>query len=128
VLAHGLKYVAQSTAGFPDDITNKVKKALAVSGPTYIQILSPCIPGWKINLDQAVKLGKLAVNTGLYPLLEYENGILTNKSKISQPAPRVTEYLKPQGKFKHLFSEKHYQTDLDYIQRLADENIKKYQL
>ena len=37
-LAHGLKYIAQSTAGFPDDITNKVKKALLVDGPSYIQI------------------------------------------------------------------------------------------
>jgi pyruvate ferredoxin oxidoreductase beta subunit len=127
-LAHGLKYVAQSTAGFPDDITAKVKKALTFSGPTYIQILSPCIPGWKINLNQAIKMGKLAVATGLYPLLEYENGVLTNKSSVAKPTPRVEEYLQPQGRFKHLFSQKQYRADLDHIQKLADENIKKYDL
>lgn len=79
-LAHGLKYVAQSTAGFPDDITNKVKKALAVDGPSYIQILSPCIPGWKIDYDEAGEMGKLAVKTGLYPLLEYTDGQLSASS------------------------------------------------
>jgi len=127
-LAHKLKYIAQSTTGFPDDITNKVKKALATPGPTYIQILTPCIPGWKINLNQAVSLGKLAATTGLYPLLEYENGRLTNKSKVPRPTPKVEEYLKSQGRFKHLFAQKQFQPDLTYIQNLADENIKKYEL
>ncbi len=127
-LSHGLKYVAQSTAGFPDDITNKVKKALTIDGPAYIQILSPCVPGWAINLNEAVRLGKLATTTGLYPLLEYENGVLTNKSKVPQPVPQVVEYLKPQGRFKHLFAKKEFASDLNYIQRLADENIKKYGL
>jgi pyruvate ferredoxin oxidoreductase beta subunit len=123
-LAHGLKYVAQTAAGFPDDITNKVKKALAISGPTYIQILSPCIPGWKINYDEAVLMGKLAVKTGLYPILEYVDGRL-NASSISsnfKPEP-VNTYLKGQGRFKHLT-----ETDIQYIQNLAVENIKKYKL
>lgn len=121
-LAHGLKYVAQSSAGFPDDITNKVKKALEVNGPSYIQILSPCIPGWKINNDEAIMMGKLAVQTGLYPLLEYTDGQLTassiNYNFVSKP---VGEYLKRQGRFKHL-----KENNISAIQGLADENIKKY--
>jgi len=123
-LAHGLKYVAQSTAGFPDDITNKVKTALSVNGPSYIQILSPCIPGWKINNDEAVSLGKLAVQTGLYPLLEYTDGKLS-ASSISEnfQARGVTEYLKAQGRFKHLSPE-----TIALIQNLADENIKRFKL
>jgi pyruvate ferredoxin oxidoreductase beta subunit len=123
-LAHGLNYVAQSTAGFPDDITNKVKKALATKGPSYIQILSPCIPGWKINYDQAGEMGKLAAKTGLYPLLEYVNGALTGSSINNnfKPTP-VLEYLKAQGRFKHLKED-----DIKIIQGLAESNIKKYQL
>ncbi|MFZ2310196.1 MAG: thiamine pyrophosphate-dependent enzyme [Patescibacteria group bacterium] len=123
-LAHGLNYVAQSTAGFPDDITNKVKKALATSGPSYIQILSPCIPGWKINYDEAGEMGKLAAKTGLYPLLEYVNGALSGSSINSnfKPTP-VLEYLKAQGRFKHLKED-----DIKIIQGLAEANIKKYQL
>jgi len=127
-LAHGLKYVAQSTAGFPDDITAKVKKALSISGPSYIQILSPCIPGWKIETNLAIKLGKLAAQTGLYPLLEYENGTLTRKMKVPTPTPSVNEYLKLQGRFGHLFKNEAFQKDLIHIQDLANRNIERYDL
>jgi pyruvate ferredoxin oxidoreductase beta subunit len=123
-LAHGLNYVAQSTAGFPDDITRKVKKALEINGPAYIQILSPCMPGWKIKNDEAVMFGKLAANTGLYPLLEYTNGILSASNINSNfQAKPVSDYLKIQGRFKHLKEE-----DIKTIQNLADENIKKYKI
>jgi len=127
-LAHGLKYVAQSTSGFPEDIARKVKKALTIEGPSYIEILTPCVPGWNIASSQAIKMGKLAVQTGLYPLLEYENGELTNASKISQPQMKVEEYLKPQGRFKHLFQTPEGKKQIDYIQALADKNIAKYNL
>jgi pyruvate ferredoxin oxidoreductase beta subunit len=123
-IAHGVSYVAQASAGFPDDITNKIKKALTVKGSSYIQILSPCIPGWKINNDEAVMLGKLAVQTGLYPLLEYTDSQLTgssiNSNFIAKP---VEEYLNKQGRFKHLHPE-----DIIAIQKLASENIRKYKI
>lgn len=123
-LAHGLNYVAQSTAGFPDDISNKVKKALNTPGPSYIQILSPCIPGWKINTDEAVMFGKLAVQTGLYPLLEYTEGKLTNSSiNTNFKAKPVEDYLKKQGRFKHLDL-----SEIKEIQKLANLNIDLYQL
>lgn len=123
-LAHGLKYIAQSTAGFPDDITNKVKKALLVDGPSYIQILSPCIPGWKINNDEAVMMGKLAAQTGLYPLLEYTDGKLSASSITNNfQAKPVEEYLKKQGRFKHL-----KETEIKEIQEMANENIGKYKV
>ncbi|MEI7452400.1 MAG: thiamine pyrophosphate-dependent enzyme [Candidatus Falkowbacteria bacterium] len=127
-LAHGLNYVAQSTAGFPDDITAKVKKALSIKGPSYIQILSPCIPGWKINTDMSVKLGKLAAQTGLYPLLEYENGVLSRKMNLPTPTPSVDEYLKLQGRFGHLFKNEVFKKDLAHIQDLANKNITRYGL
>ncbi len=123
-LAHGVKYVAQSTAGFPDDITNKVKKALTIKGPAYIQILSPCVPGWEINSNEAVLMGKLAVQTGLYPLLEYTNGQLTSSSiTLNFKAKSVNEYLKKQGRFKHLKN-----SSILAIQKLAKDSIKKYNL
>jgi pyruvate ferredoxin oxidoreductase beta subunit len=127
-LAHGLKYVAESTSGFPEDIARKVKKALTIDGPSYIQILTPCIPGWNINSSQAIKVGKLAAQTGLYPLLEYENGQLVNVLKISKNQPKVEEYLKIQGRFKHLFQGKKGREQINYIQKLADQNIAKYGL
>ncbi|MFA4834074.1 MAG: thiamine pyrophosphate-dependent enzyme [Patescibacteria group bacterium] len=127
-LAHGLKYVAQSTSGFTEDITRKIKKALTIEGPSYIQILTPCVPGWNIDPSQTIKMGKLAAQTGLYPLLEYENGQLTNVSKIIEPQPKVEEYLKLQGRFKHLFRDEKGKEQIEYIQKLADQNITKYGL
>ena len=123
-LAHGVKYIAQSTAGFPNDITNKIKKALATNGPAYIQILCPCIPGWKIKNDEAATMAKLAVNTGLYPLLEYVDGQLISSSynKNFKALP-VNEYLEKQGRFFHL-----EETDSKIIQEMANGNIAKYQI
>jgi len=123
-LAHGLKYIAQSTAGFPDDITNKVKKALASNGPAYIQILCPCIPGWKIKYDESGTFSKLAVKTGLYPLLEYTDGKLSASSiNANFQAGEVINYLTGQGRFSHLKEE-----DLTMIKKIADENVLKYKL
>ena len=123
-LAHGVRYVAQTTAGFPDDITNKVRKARNIDGPAYIQILCPCIPGWKIKNDQAVSMGKLAAQTALYPLLEYVDGKLISSSIAEGfQAKPAGEYLKGQGRFKHLKDE-HIAT----IEESAQENIKRYKL
>jgi len=127
-LAHHIKYVAQSTAGFIDDITAKVKRALEAGGPGYIQILSPCIPGWKVNENSAVKIGKLAANTGLYPLLEYIDGQPVGKFRVPMPAPAVAEYLSLQGRFAHLFKGDAYKKEIERLQELAEKNIKKYGL
>jgi len=126
-LAHSVPYVAETTAGYPADIQAKVKKAVTIPGPAYIQILVPCIPGWKIRPDQAIEQGKLAVQTGLYPSLEYINGELTNKIKITQKIP-VENYLKQQGRFSHLFKSEAGKTEIAEIQKLADKNIEKYKL
>ena len=127
-LAHRLPYVAQTTAGYIEDIKSKVKKALEMEGPGYIQIMTPCIPGWKINPDQAMIVGKLAVQCGFYPALEYINGELTNKIKVPEKTPKVDKYLKLQGRFKHLFSTAQGKEQIKVIQNVADENIKKYGL
>jgi len=127
-LAHGLNYVAQTTVGYLEDIKRKVSKAIEVDGPAYIQILTPCVPGWRIKPDQAMQLGKLAAQTGLYPLIEYENGQLTNKMSLQKPTPKITEYLKLQGRFGHLFKTPQGKAQLKVIQKLANENIKKYSL
>ncbi len=103
-LAHDVPYVAQSTAGYPDDIYNKVKKAQETNGPAYIQILSPCVPGWGIETNEAVEIGKMATQSGLYPLLEYINGELTDKSETLKSSIEIKkEYLKKQKRFKHLY-------------------------
>jgi len=127
-LAHGLNYVAQTTVAYPFDIANKIKKAVATLGPSYLQILVPCIPGWRIEPSQTIKLAKLAAQTGIYPVVEFSNRQLTSSQKIPQPKLKVEEYLKPQGRFKHLFKNDEGKKQIELIQKFADENIKKYNL
>ncbi|MDP2708513.1 MAG: thiamine pyrophosphate-dependent enzyme, partial [bacterium] len=127
-LAHGLKYVAQTTVAYPLDIIKKVKKAVATPGPSYLQILVPCIPGWKIEPNQTISLAKLAALTGIYPVVEYTDGRLTDTMKLPIKRPLVEDYLKPQGRFKHLFKDGGNKEQIAYIQKLADLNAKKYNL
>lgn len=124
-MAHGCVYVATATPGYPIDIENKVKKALTMKGPKYIQLLSPCVPGWGFATDQAVKLGKLAHQTGLYPIFEAINGKITNVLKVPNPTPKVSVYLELQKRFKHVLKNPQL---LATIQSIADENIAKYGL
>jgi pyruvate ferredoxin oxidoreductase beta subunit len=123
VLAHGIPYVATASVGFPQDIQRKVKKAHSIRGPKYLQIHVPCPLGWRHESNRTYEVAKLAVETGLYPLIEYENGKLSAVRSI-QPKP-VAEYLKTQGRFKHLLNNPE---QLKIIQQIADNNIKKYGL
>jgi len=127
-VAHGLKYVAQTTVAYPLDIVKKVKKAAAAEGPSYLQILVPCIPGWEIGPNQTIQLAKLAAATGIYPVVEYINGQLADVLKTPNERPPVENYLKPQGRFKHLFRDERGKKQIAYIQKLADKNVKKYKL
>ncbi len=122
--AHGIPYVATASAGFPQDIQRKVKKALSIKGPKYIQIHVPCPLGWRHEPGLTFQVGKLAVETGLYPLIEYENGKLANVRKLTQVKP-VSEYLKVQGRFKHLLNNPEA---INKVQEIANYNIEKYNL
>jgi pyruvate ferredoxin oxidoreductase beta subunit len=131
--AHGVPYIATSTIGYPEDIIAKVKKSLTFFGPKYIQILVSCVPGWGYDPKLTVELGRLAHQSGHYPVLEIENGKLSKVMKIPAKRPKVEEYLKPQKRFSHLFSAQGGKTDrgkekIKQIQLLADQNIERYGL
>jgi len=122
-LAHGIPYVATASAGFPQDLVRKVKKAISIKGPKYIQVHVSCPLGWRHESNQMISVSKLAVETGLYPLFEYENGVLVGRKQITPKL--VEEYLKSQGRFKHLLNNP---GEIKKIQDIADNNIKKYNL
>ncbi|MDD5129241.1 MAG: thiamine pyrophosphate-dependent enzyme [Candidatus Omnitrophica bacterium] len=121
--AHGIPYVATASAGFPQDLIRKVKKAISIKGPKYLQIHVPCPLGWRHESNQMLPVAKMAVETGLYPLFEYEFGVITARKQIV-PKP-VEEYLKMQGRFKHLLNNP---VEIKKVQDVADSNIKKYNL
>lgn len=127
-LAHGVPYVAQTTSAFLDDLKAKILKAASIDGPSYIQVLSACIPGWNIEIKDAINAPRLAAETGLYPLLEFTNGRNTSAWKIPQPKIPVTEYLKIQKRYAHLFKTEAGKKQLKALQTIADEQIAKYNL
>ena len=102
--AHNIPYVATSCSSYPFDIMSKVEKAVKVKGPSYIHILSVCPTGWRCPSNQTVKLGRLAVETGIFPMYEIVDG--QYKLSIDLPNLRpVEDYLKLQGRFRHLTRE-----------------------
>jgi len=109
--AHNIPYVATACPSYPFDLFSKIKKARSVNGPSYIHILSVCPTGWRIPADLAIEYGKLAVRTGVFPLYEVEDG----RYKITyspEPLRPVQDYLKGQGRFRHLKDE-----DIELIQK-----------
>ena len=126
-LAHKVPYVATASIAYPVDLRKKVKRALETQGPSYIQINAPCITGWTFEAGTTVELARTAVETGLWPLLEWVNGNLTEVKKIRRPKP-VEDYLKLQGRYKHLFKKPEGGNVIKDIQTIANENITKYKL
>lgn len=126
-LAHGAQYVATASMGYPHDLDRKVKRALEITGPKYLQIHCPCPLGWRHDTSLTVEIAKLAVQTGLFPLLEFRDGELVQAHKISRPRP-VEEYLRPQGRFAHLFASEAGREQIAVIQQIADRNIERYGL
>ena len=126
-MAHRIPYTAVASAGYPMDLQKKVKKAKSITGAKYLQVDVPCVPGWKYEPKYSVKLAQLAVQTGLYPLFEAEYNKIISVKKISKKVP-VEEYLKLQGRFKHLFKDDAGRAEIEKIQKIADENIERFGL
>ena len=101
VAAHDIPYVATACPAYPFDLMDKVKKGAEIDGPAYVHILSPCPIGWRSAPDISVNIARLAVQTGVFPLYEIENGKY-KLNVIPTKLKPVQEYLKLQGRFKHL--------------------------
>jgi pyruvate ferredoxin oxidoreductase beta subunit len=105
VAAHNIPYVAQASPSHWKDLTTKVSKALEAEGPSFLNILSPCPPGWQYPQHLTIKLAKLAVETCFWPLYEVDQGNwkITVKPKEKKP---LDEWTKLQGRFRHLYEPK----------------------
>ncbi len=101
-IAHGVKYAATMNPAYPVDMYNKIVKAASVRGPTVLHYFSPCPTGWRADPAKSITIARLAVQTRIWPLYEYENGKYKINVMVKKPKP-VEEYLKLQGRFKHLF-------------------------
>jgi pyruvate ferredoxin oxidoreductase beta subunit len=126
-MAHGIPYVATASVAYLRDLEEKVSRAMTVRGARYIHVLVPCPLGWGSAPHDTIKLARLAVETGLFPLFEAEHGEVVGSTKIRHRLP-VEEYLKPQKRFAHLFGKTEAVDTIARIQAMADRNIRKYRL
>jgi pyruvate ferredoxin oxidoreductase beta subunit len=124
--AHGSPYIATASIGFHTDAFRKLKTAMETKGPTFVNILGTCVPGWRIDPSMSVEATKLAVQCGMFPLYEIING----KHKVTMPRDvntlkPVEDYLKLQGRFAHLFKPERKEQELALIQERVKENLQK---
>ena len=102
MVAHEIPYVAQGIPSMWNDLITKFQKALAVEGPAFINVLAPCRLGWAYPPEETMQIARLAADTCAWPIYEVVDGVykITYKPREKKP---LTEYLKAQTKYRHLF-------------------------
>ena len=126
-MAHRIPYVATASVANLRDLERKVADAIAMEGARYIHIHVPCPLGWGSAPENTIKVARLAVESGLFPLFEAHQGELTSRTPIRAKVP-VTEYLRLQKRFAHLFSRPPQDERIARIQQIADRNIAHFGL
>jgi len=112
-------YVATVIGAEPLDLAKKIEKAKSLKGPRLLLALAPCPPGWDFDPQDSVEIGRLAVKTGVWPLKEYVDGQVVH-THVPHPRLPVEEYLKKQGRFRHLFEPARNEALLAEIQTRVD--------
>ncbi len=128
IAAHRIPYAATATVAYPSDLRKKVRRGLQIEGAAFIVVHSPCPLGWGHENALGIEVARLAVQTGLYPMIELERGELVGAMPLRNIRP-VTEYLRLQDRFKHLFEDDaRAREELEHLQELANHNIEVYRL
>lgn len=125
-MAHEIPYVATASIHDLHGLEAKIERAMAWRGARYVEILVPCPLGWGCAPADTIKVARLAVECGLYPLFEAEQGALTGVTRLRRRQP-VEAYLRLQRRFDHVFKPGN-EWELERLQALADRNIHRYQL
>jgi len=120
MVSHNLPYVATASPSYPLYFMNKVKKARRVKGPSYIHCVVTCPTGWRSASETCIKLGRLSLEAGIFPLYEVENGVYKMTVEIPEKRRPVEDYLKLQGRFRHLTPDQ-----IQVIQARVDLEFKK---
>jgi pyruvate ferredoxin oxidoreductase beta subunit len=113
-------YVATVAAAYPLDFSEKVYRASKLSGPKLFIALSPCPPGWDFEPEWSVEVARLAVETGIWPLKEAIHGAVSH-TYVPRKFKPVEEYLKRQGRFRHLFEPERDAETIAHIQATVED-------
>jgi pyruvate ferredoxin oxidoreductase beta subunit len=126
-MAHRIPYVATASVANLRDLEHKVTYAMGIRGARYIHIHVPCPLGWGSASEDTIRVARMAVESGLFPLFEAHDGEITSRTPIRHKVP-VTEYLKLQKRFAHLFGARPDLGRIGLIQAIADRNIAEFGL
>ena len=126
-MAHEIPYVATATVADLRDLEYKAARAMDFRGARYLHILVPCPLGWGSSPADTVKVARLATESGLFPVFEAEAGEVTSSTPIRHQVP-VTEYLRLQSRYAHLFRPKERTDVIARIQASADRNVSRFGL
>jgi pyruvate ferredoxin oxidoreductase beta subunit len=126
-MAHGIPYVATASVADLHDLEAKVATAMGMNGARYLHIHVPCPLGWGSDPANTIKVARMAVESGLFPLLEARAGRVVGRTKIRRKVS-VERYLELQARFKHLFEPHKNDDAIAAIQAIADEHIATYGL
>jgi len=121
--AHGIPYIAQTSPGYYMDLMVKARRAFQTKGPAFLNVMSPCPLGWSTESADTLVLARLAVDTCVWPLFEIAEGEFSLTYLPLEKKP-VLEWLKPQGRFRHLFKGNHKEM-ISRIQTEVDRNWQK---
>ena len=124
--AHRVPYAATASVAYPKDLMEKVDKAKEIRGCKILHVMAPCPTGWGYDPALTVKVGKMAVELGLWYLAEYENEKIKLNYMPKELKP-VDDYLKIQKRFRHLNPED-YQEINEIRNNEWDRFIKKFGL
>jgi pyruvate ferredoxin oxidoreductase beta subunit len=126
-MAHEIPYVATATVADLRDLEYKAARAMDFRGARYLHILVPCPLGWGSAPADTVKVARLATESGLFPVFEAETGEVTSSTPIRHQVP-VTDYLRLQARYAHLFRPEERTDVIGRIQAAADRNIRRFGL
>jgi pyruvate ferredoxin oxidoreductase beta subunit len=126
-MAHGIPYVATATVADLRDLEAKVEYAMTLHGARYLHVLVPCPLGWGTASCDTIRVARLAIESGLFPVLEAEHGDVTRVRPIRRRVP-AEEYLRAQGRYKHLFEPTRRDDVIAAVAAIAERNIRRYGL
>ncbi|MBI3686047.1 MAG: pyruvate ferredoxin oxidoreductase [Actinobacteria bacterium] len=126
-MAHEIPYVATATVADLRDLEYKVRRAMEFRGARYLHVFVPCPLGWGTASCDTIRIARLAVHTGLFPVFEAEHGEVVDVTRIPRQVP-VAEYLRPQRRYRHLFGASPRPDVVARIQQIADRNIRRFGL
>ncbi len=124
-MAHEIPYVATATVADLRDLEAKVERAMAVHGSRYLHVLVPCPLGWGSESADTIRIARLATECGLFPVFEAEHGDIIAVSPTRRRVP-VTDYLRLQRRYAHLFANADGAAVINRLQAIADHNIARF--